>query len=360
VDPRRHAGTPFTVSAVVGDLQYRAVTATLGQDTVLVAAPLDDVQNTAHTLGGILLLIEVIVITLLALFIWAVVASSTRRVDHMIDIATQIGNGDLTARIDNRAGNTSAGRLGHALNEMLGQLEAAFADREVSDARLRRFAADASHELRTPLTHIRGYAELLRSGAASDPDDQRRAVSRIEAEADRMTLLVEDLLLLARLDQHQQLITSPVDLTAVVADSVADARILEPHRPISVELPDHTVIVLGDDARLRQVLGILLSNIRVHTDPETAATLRLTVEDGRAVLAVSDHGRGMAGDVASKVFDRFYRPEDSRSRATGGSGLGLSIAREVVVAHGGTLQLETGLGQGSTFTITLAEISVAV
>ncbi|MCU1344737.1 MAG: two-component sensor histidine kinase [Acidimicrobiia bacterium] len=354
----RRSGGPFTVSAVQGNLQYRAVTATVGQDTVLVASPLADVSSTARTLGGLLLLIGLIVVLVLGLFIWAVVATNNRRVDHMIDTATQIGHGDLGARIDDLAVNSSAGRLGRALNEMLGQLEAAFADREVSDARLRRFAADASHELRTPLTHIRGYAELLRSGAATDPDDQRRAVTRIEAEAARMTVLVEDLLLLARLDQHQKLDTEPVNLAAVVTESVADARILEPQRPFTLEVPDEPVMVLGDDARLRQVLGVLLSNIRVHTDADTEAKVRLTVAGPTATVTVADHGRGMAPEVAAKVFDRFYRPEDSRSRASGGSGLGLSIAREVVHAHGGSLQLDTTLGQGSVFTITLATLAV--
>jgi len=292
----------------------------------------------------------------LAVLIGAVVVASNRQTDHMVDIATRIGAGDLTARVDDLPPHGPGRRLGIALNEMLHRLEAAFSAREASEDRLRRFAADASHELRTPLTHIRGYAELLRSGAAAEPADRERAITRIEAEAERMTGLVEDLLLLARLDQHDPPRTEAVDLVAIVTEAVADARAVEPRRPLSLRLPDRPVVVRGDEPRLRQAVTNLLANVRTHTPPDAAASVALAAHDDGATITIADHGPGFSPEAASRAFDRFYRSEDSRSRSTGGSGLGLAITHAIVQAHGGTIGLRSAPNEGATFTIALPTV----
>ncbi|MET0726767.1 MAG: HAMP domain-containing sensor histidine kinase [Acidimicrobiales bacterium] len=354
-------GAPFTTSSVDGSLDYRAVASTVGGTTVVVAAPLDGVDDTVATLGRRLLGIGAGVLSVLGILIWAVVTTANRQVDNTIDTAGRIAAGDLSARIgagDLPAG-TASGRLGLALNDMLHQLEAAFAAQQASEDRLRRFAADASHELRTPLTHIRGYAELLTSGAATSVEDQARALGRIESEAARMATLVDDLLLLARLDQGPPLAADRVDLTALIADSVDDARIIEPRRPFTTDLPPHPVTITGDDARLRQVFANLIANIRTHTTPGTAASVTLTATEDSVVLRVSDAGPGMTDAAAARAFDRFYRPEDSRSRATGGSGLGLAITAAIINAHHGTITLDTAPGEGTRFTVALPRSKTA-
>jgi two-component system OmpR family sensor kinase len=348
------SGAPFTVDAADGSLEYRAVARRTDEGfTVIVAAPLTDLHATVDALAGRLLLLGAVVVAVLGLLVWVVVRVANRQVDHMIDTAARIGSGDLTARVDDLPEQTAGGRLGHALNDMVGRLQTAFDAQQASDERLRRFAADASHELRTPLTHIRGYAELLTSGAVGSPEDQTRALDRIQSEAGRMAGLVDDLLLLARLDQGRPLAIEPVDLSAVVADAVHDARAVEPDRPIHLHLPRHAVVVPGDDPRLRQVLGNVLANIRTHTPPTASASVTLLDDGERAVLTVADEGPGMDPGAAARAFDRFYRAEDSRSRATGGSGLGLAITAALVHAHGGAIDLESEPGRGTTVTITL-------
>jgi two-component system OmpR family sensor kinase len=217
---------------------------------------------------------------------------------------------------------------------------------------MRRFVADASHELRTPLTSIRGYAELHRQGAAS-PEEVARGMVRIEREAQHMATLVEDLLLLARLDQGRALADDPVDLTRIVEETVADARTAEPQRSIIVELPDDPAIVRGDRLRLRQVLGNLLANIRDHTEPGTNATVSLADSDGTATLTVADDGPGMSPDEAAHAFERFWQAEPTATHPRPGTGLGLAIVAELVAAHGGTITLDTSPGAGTSFTIAL-------
>ncbi|MET0902745.1 MAG: HAMP domain-containing sensor histidine kinase [Acidimicrobiales bacterium] len=347
--------TPFTVPSVDGSLEYRAVATPSGDVTVVAAAPLTGVSDTVATLSRRLLAVGAAVLAALGLVIWAVVTTANRHVDEMVDTAARIASGDLSARIGavDAPISTPGGRLGNALNDMLHQLEEAFAARQASEDRLRRFAADASHELRTPLTHIRGYTELLTSGAASTTDDRARALDRIGSEAARMATLVDDLLLLARLDQRPSLADEPVDLTLLAADAVADARTIEPQRPFTLDLPPHPVTITGDDARLRQVLANLIANIRTHTPAEAPASVTLVADKHTALLTVADLGPGMTDAAAAHVFDRFYRPEDSRSRATGGSGLGLSIAAAIVNAHNGSITLDTAPSQGTSFTISL-------
>jgi two-component system OmpR family sensor kinase len=353
---RQPDGRLFTIAATADDLRYRAVTATAGDGmTVIVAAPLDDIDTTVEVLAGRLIIIGAVAIAVLAVLTWAVVAASNRQVHHLIDTARQIGAGDLTARVEEPPMTGSpGGQLALALNDMVHQLEVAFEGRRSSEQRLRRFAADASHELRTPLTHVRGYAELLRSGAAADPADRLRAVGRIEAEATRMASLVDDLLLLARLDQRRPLDPSRIDLTQLIDDSVSDARIAEPGRPIDVQMPANPVFIEGDVARLRQVLGNLLANVAMHTPPGTRATVRLEIgSDSMTRIHVIDDGPGMDPMNAEHIFDRFYRTEESRTRAVGGTGLGLAIAAAIIEAHGGTIELETSIGAGAHFTVAL-------
>jgi two-component system OmpR family sensor kinase len=224
---------------------------------------------------------------------------------------------------------------------------------------MRRFVADASHELRTPLTSIRGFAELYRHGASADPEETHRMMGRIEAEATRMGALVEDLLQLARLDQHRPVAALPVDLGELAADAVHDARAVQPDRPVELELTDSLTdvpVVLGDEGRLRQVIGNLVTNALTHTPPGTPVTVRLSEEPGdpdAVTVTVADRGPGMSAEDAERVFERFYRADASRTRAAGGTGLGLSIVSSLVAAHHGTVVLTTAPGEGAAFAVRL-------
>jgi two-component system OmpR family sensor kinase len=272
-------------------------------------------------------------------------------VEDMARAADAIAGGDLSQRVEHPSEQTEAGRLGVALNSMLARIEEAFRAREASEARVRRFAADASHELRTPLTSIQGYAELWRAGGLRSETELADAMRRMENEAHRMAALVEDLLLLARLDQRRPLDLGRVRLDRLVTDAVRDARAVEPDRPIDLDAA--AVVVHGDDQRLRQVVGNLLSNVRAHTPPGTPVRVSVAVAGDRARLEVADEGPGMDAEVAAKVFERFFRADDSRARAAGGTGLGLSIVAAIAEAHGGTAGVESEPGGGSRFVIDL-------
>jgi len=236
---------------------------------------------------------------------------------------------------------------------MLAQIEAAFEERRASESRLRRFVADASHELRTPLTSIRGYAELFRRGADSRPEDLAKSMSRIEAEASRMGVLVDDLLLLARLDQGRPLERDRVDLARIAEDATESARAIDAERPISLDV-DGPVFVVGDEGRLRQVLDNLLDNTRFHTPKGTPVRVKITRADGELVLTVADEGPGLSPEAATRVFERFYRGDRTRSRGTGGAGLGLSIVSAIVEAHGGKVSATSSNGAGTTFEVRLS------
>ncbi|RJL31845.1 sensor histidine kinase [Bailinhaonella thermotolerans] len=293
---------------------------------------------------------------------WHAVRRGLRPLAAIADTAAAIGGGDLSRRVPEAGPRTEVGRLGAALNAMLGQIESAFGERRRAEARLRRFVADASHELRTPVAAIRGYAELFRRGAASRPDDLARAMARIEAEARRMGSLVEELLLLARLDQGLPLLSEPVDLTALAAEAVDDARVLGPAHLVYLETaPGGPVVVRGDADRLRQVVANLLANVRHHTPEGTEARVRVSRDGGQAVIEVADDGPGLDEERAARVFERFYRADPSRARTAPaggaarpeGSGLGLAIVAAVTEAHGGAAEIDTAPGKGTTLRIRL-------
>ncbi len=322
-----------------------------GQGTLVVAVPLTEMRATL----GRLLAIEAFVtigVALLAglLAVWAV-RLGLRPLETIGETAGAIAAGDLSQRVESADDRTEIGRLGTSLNAMLSHIEAAFEERRASEARLRRFVADASHELRTPLTSIRGYAELFRRGADTRPEDLATSMARIEAEAERMGVLVDDLLLLARLDQGRPLEREPVDVDRIVADAVDAAHAIEPDRRIDVATTPHGPVE-GDPGRLRQVVDNLLENARVHTPPGTPTRVGVAPQDGTVVLSVADEGPGMDPDVAARAFERFYRGDPARARATGGAGLGLSIVAAIVQAHGGSVRVANG-SPGTTIEVRL-------
>ena len=350
-----------TVPSVSGSTRWR-VLATAGEDgtTLFVAFPTTDVDRTLRRLLGIELVAASAVLLFLALLSLAVVRLGLLPLERIAATAGDIAGGDLSRRVEPAEPDTEIGRLGLALNAMLTQIETAFAERSASEDRLRRFVADASHELRTPLTTIRGYAELFRRGAADRPEDLARAMRRIEDEAARMGVLVEDLLLLARLDQGRPLEREPVDLVAVAGDALADLSAIAPDRPVTFEHPE-ALVVPGDEPRLRQVAGNLLANARIHTPEGTPVHVRVRDSDGQAVLEVADEGPGLPPGDEGRVFERFYRADAARTRispgangAAGGTGLGLSIVAAIVAAHGGTVQAGSPpSGRGAYFMVAL-------
>jgi two-component system, OmpR family, sensor kinase len=281
-----------------------------------------------------------------------------RPLERMAQKSRAIAAGDLAQRVEPDDPRTEVGQLGEALNVMLAEIERAFADRVAAEERLRRFVADASHELRTPVTSIRGFAELFRRGAGDRPADLENVMRRIEQEGERMGQLVEELLLLAQLDQGLELERRPVELSAVVDAAVDAARAADPGRPI--ELDSHgPLVVLGTEARLRHVVDNLLTNARVHTPAGTPIDVRLAAEDEELVLEVADEGPGVPATEADRIFERFYRTDRSRTRSQGGVGLGLAIVRSVVEAHEGTVGYRARPGGGSIFRVVLPLMAAA-
>ena len=343
----------FDAPATEGGTRYR-VRASLDPGIaymLVVATPLDDVYSTLHRLLLVELLVTAAVLAaIVGLGLW-VVRLGLRPLDAIGDTAAAIAAGDLSQRVERAEERTEVGRLGLALNAMLGQIERAFEVRAASEEKLRRFVADASHELRTPLAAVRAYAELFTRGAERRPEDLARSMAGITRESERMSLLVEDLLLLARLDEGRPLAREPVELDQVVAEAVDTALTVEPERSISLDAEQ--TIVLGDRDRLRQIVDNLLANVREHTPPETPVRVSVSTSDGTARIEVEDAGPGMAPEEAERVFERFYRADPSRARASGGVGLGLSIVAAVAEAHGGEVSARSEPGRGSTFRISL-------
>jgi two-component system, OmpR family, sensor kinase len=273
----------------------------------------------------------------------------------MTQTATEIAAGDLSRRVDEPNARTEVGRLGRAFNTMLAHIEQAFEGRRASEERMRRFLADASHELRTPLTSIRGYAELFRRGAAERPEDLALSMRRIEDEAARMGVLVEELLLLAHVDETRPMETAEVDLAALVKDAVEDARARDRHRSVEASIQDG-VHVMGDSDRLLEAVGNLIENAFVHTPPDSPVWVEMTSDSNTATLAVSDSGPGLSEDDLAHVFDRFWRGDPSRARNSGGAGLGLAIVAAVAHAHGGTVSAENRADGGARFVLVVPSV----
>jgi two-component system OmpR family sensor kinase len=402
-----NSGQPFTVPAVSGGynwrvtlqpVQYSTDGVTTQSGTLVIGVSLGNLDQTMAYLIRLDVVVSAVILIVLMIVGFAVVRTNLRPLVDIEETAGEIADGHLNRRVPERDPRTEIGSLGRSLNIMLSQIETAFHAREESEAaahqseeRMRRFIADASHELRTPLTAIRGFAEYYRQrgglvphwdksadasasadeagGGALDvrggltPDDLDRIMQRVEKEAARMGLLVEDLLLLARLDQQRPLARQPIDLLSLAADAVHDARLLAPVRTIDLSVqPGAAFLVIGDEARLRQVIGNLMSNALTHT-PD-GSPIEVSIGSGRldprvpdsapaVTLDVTDHGPGMTPEQAQRVFERFYRADQARTRTTGGSGLGLAIVSALVAAHGGVASVRTAPGRGATFRIAL-------
>jgi len=366
-DVEEHGLKPFSVRSTDGSTTWRVVVTPITDDlAIVVGSDLGEDRAVVARLVRLEVVIGLLVLAVLGVAAYVLVRNSLRPLQEVEDTARAIAAGDLSRRVRVGDERTEVGRLSLALNGMLGRIESSFRAQQASEeaaraseTRMRRFVADASHELRTPLTSIRGFAELHRQGAVQGPEETGRIMQRIEAEATRMGLLVEDLLQLARLDQQRPLNLGPVDLAELAGDAVHDARAVQPDRPVALLLDESLTdvpVVNGDEARLRQVIGNLVTNALTHTPVDAKVTVRLSedpTDAGVVVLAVRDEGPGLAPADAERVFERFYRADASRTRAAGGTGLGLSIVASLVAAHGGTVDLVTAPGEGATFAVRL-------
>ena len=403
---KAHGGHLINVGALSGSDNWQVVAQKLpvvfsffGQSqkgivTLIVGVDLGDINGTISQLAGIDLIVSMIIVVGLAVVGVAVVRASLRPLADIEKTARAIAAGDLSRRVPDQDPSTEVGQLGRSLNTMLAQIETSFDARTRSEAaarrseeRMRQFVADASHELRTPLTAMRGYAEYYRQrgglqeggepesapipAGGHDPSsdalgtsgqltraDMDRIMQRVEQESARMGVLVEDMLLLARLDQQRPIEHRPVDLLTLAADAVQDARIIAPGRDITLDVGSGAAfLVLGDEVRLRQVIGNLMNNALTHTPDGTPVAVRLLAGPRQPVpsviLEVADQGPGLRPDQAEHVFERFYRADQARTRTAGGTGLGLAIVAALVAAHDGTVALKTAPGQGATFRITL-------
>ena len=343
-----------------GSLTYRMLIEQGPRGVLLVfAAPLTAVEGPVNLVVRNLLVIGAAVLVAAMVAGWLLIRRDLRPLETITGTATRIAGGDLSRRVELGADSSEVGRLGAAFDSMLDRIQGAFhaqqaalSEKERSEARLRRFVADASHELRTPLTTLRGYVELYGAGGLEDRSTLDQAMARIGTESRRMAALVEDMLLLARLDQGRPLRRDRVDLSDLASDAVADERAIEPRRPVVADVAQG-IAVTGDEDRLRQVIANLFANVRLHTPAEAPLEVSLTARDGACILTVADHGLGIDPAHADRIFDRFYRADAGRSRDRGGAGLGLAIASSVVKAHGGGIAFAPTPGGGATFTVTL-------
>ncbi|PRQ11552.1 two-component sensor histidine kinase [Corynebacterium sp. 13CS0277] len=346
-------GTPVTVPAADGSASqdpWRVLAVSDEDSTTIVGR---DTSNERHMLAWLALtqwLIGAMVLVFLAVVAFMVIRRSLRPLRTVEEVAKRISAGDLDRRVPAWPANTEVGQLAEALNIMLARLQQSIVESGEKEQQMRRFVGDASHELRTPLTSVRGFAELYRSGAAPDAD---YVLGRIEDEADRMSVLVEDLLALTRAEGNK-LAADPVDLLDVAVSVATSLRVAHPDREIIVNSEcDSVPVVLGDAGRLRQVITNLTNNALVHAGSDAQVTLTLCPGEFTTTITVADNGVGMSAEDAAHVFERFYRADASRNRNSGGSGLGLAIVKSLVEAHGGTVDVESTLGEGTTFTVTL-------
>lgn len=345
-----------------GNHDYRAIAVnTTGDAKLVIALPMTEVNAASAQLITVVLLVTAFGVGTVIIAGRFLIRYELRPLDRVADSATRVaelpldkGDVDLAERVseDDTDSRTEVGRVGSAFNHMLGHISRAFAARQASEEKVRRFVADASHELRTPLASIRGYAELTRRSGAELPEDVRHSLNRIESEATRMTGLVEDLLLLARLDEGRELQNSPVDLSRIIVDAVSDAHAAGPDHSWDMELPEEPLEVMGDQARLHQVVVNLLANARVHTPAGSTVQVVLEKRDENVLLKVIDNGPGIPQEQMPELFERFTRGDASRTRATGSTGLGLAIVNAVVQAHHGTVTVTSEPGK-TMFTVSL-------
>ncbi len=347
-------GLPFTVKGVKDGGDTRAIAQVLptGLGSIVVAVSLAGVDRTLHEMTWLFLLISLIILVLIAFLSRFIIRISLRPLSEVEGTAAAIAAGDLSARLPDNNPKTEVGKLTRSLNTMLSRIEESFAVRVASESKLRQFVADASHELRTPLTAIRGFAELHRQGAVEGVEKTKELIGRIEKESIRMGSLVEDLLLLARMDEARPVSMEPVDLTHVLEECIASARAAGPDHPITADIePD--IFVLGDNKRIHQAIANLLANARTHTPLGTKITVRAKSGKDDTRVSVSDEGPGLSPADQKKIFERFFRADPSRQRSSGeGSGLGLSIVDAIMKLHGGSVSVESELGRGATFTLT--------
>ncbi len=348
----KHKNQPFTLDVPGADFRVLARVLPSALGSVVVAQSLENIDQTLHRLEFLFIIIGLIALLLIALASRKVISIGLKPLEAVETTAESIAAGDLSARLPEAKPDTEVGRLVESLNQMLARIEESFAARSASENRLRRFVADASHELRTPLTAIRGFAELHRQGAVKGEDQTKELIGRIEKESVRMGSLVEDLLLLARLDQARDLKKEPVNLVDAVNDAVASARAAGPDHLISVTVPDEDFYVLGDPDRIHQVVANLLANARTHTEPGTPIRVIVSHSTEGSTVSVADEGPGLSAEDQERIFERFFRADPSRARSNEeGSGLGLSIVDAVMRAHGGKVSVTSTVGEGATFTL---------
>lgn len=344
-------GRIFTVDATQGSTHFRAIAVLAGNGiTTVLAIPTSEVTNSLRRL----LLIESAGLASLLIVVaagsWLILRRGLRPLERMAGTAARISAGDLSERVAPAGGGSEVGELGLALNTMLDDIEAAFAEREETEQRLRQFLADASHELRTPLTSIQGFAELFRVSGDDARVDLPTILRRIEEESARMRILVEDLLLLARLGEHRPIERKPTDLVVLAADACTDVVATDPERPVTLDAPD-PVVVHGDEVHLRQAISNLTTNALRHTPPGTPIEVGCRLDDGLAVVTVRDRGPGLDEESRAHVFDRFWQGD--KSRVGTGTGLGLSIVAAIAAEHGGSATADNAPGGGAVFTIRL-------
>ncbi len=345
---------PVTVTVPgYGDYRVGAIAGPTTGEVLITALPLEEVSNTQRRLAEVMALVAGGAIILGGLIVFVIVRRSVRPLERVAATARLVatlpldkGEVDLAIRVPAKDTDprTEIGSVGAAINQMLGHVSGALTARQASETRVRQFVADASHELRTPLAAIRGYAELARR-EEHEPGAVAHALRRVESESARMTTLVDDLLLLARLDSGRPLATEEVDLTVLAVDRVSDARVAGTDHRWQLDLPDEPVTVVGDGARLHQVLANLLTNARTHTPPGTTVVTSVRREPGGTVLTVTDNGPGIPEELQPEIFGRFVRGDSSRSRAAGSTGLGLAIVAAVISAHGGTVTVQSRPGR---------------
>ena len=342
---------PFTIEAPGSDFRVATTVLPSSLGSVIVAQSLSEFDKTTQRIGVVFLVIGGLVLLFIAFASRQVIKIGMKPLTKIEATAEKIAAGDLSARLENFEPDTEVGRLSTSLNKMLSRIEESFTARAETENKLRRFVADASHELRTPLTSIRGFAELHRQGAVPEGEKTKELISRIEKESIRMGSLVEDLLMLARMDQSREIVMEDVDLSTLVNEAVSSAQAAGPEHPITSDVA-HDVHTQGDSDKIYQVVTNLLANARAHTPAGTAIHVATYSDDKGTYVTVADNGPGLTVENQQHIFERFYRVDTSRQRnSSDGSGLGLSIVDEVMKAHGGEVSVTSEPGNGATFTL---------